>query len=57
MGWIVLDGQVTLDGIMFGISFFSPFIFIVGFFRVKVFVLPRIFYDVEIHELVKRDVF
>ena len=48
---------MTLDGLVFDNSFFSPFLVTVGFVRAKVSVLPHISDDVVMHEVVKWGVF
>ena len=57
MGWLVLNGHVTIDGIMFDNSFSSPFVLTVGFLRAKASVLPFIFDDVVMHEAFKGNIF
>ena len=42
LGWLVLNGRVTLDGLMLYHSLFSPFTVTVGFVRAKASVRPRI---------------
>ena len=48
---------MTLDGLMFDNLLFYPFVVTVKFVRAKDSVLPCIFDDVVIHEVVKGDVF
>ena len=48
MGWLLLNGHVELDELMFDHLIFSPFAVMVVFVRAKVSDLPRIFDDVVI---------
>ena len=57
MGWLLSNGDVKLDGIMFYLLFFSPISVTVEFMMSKASVLPRIMDGIIIHVVVKWDVF
>ena len=52
-----LDGHVTLDGIMFDILLFYPFMVTIGFVRSKASVLTHILDDAVMYVLVKGGIF
>ena len=57
LGLLVLNGRVTLDGLMFDHLLFSLFVVMVICVRSKASVRPHIFHDIVMHEVVKEDIF
>ena len=57
LGWMVSNGHVMLDGIMFAHFFFSQFAVTILFVSAKAYVCPYILDYVAINVVVKEGVF
>ena len=57
MGWLVSNGHVTSDGLMFDYLLFSPFAVTILFVRAKASIHPRMMDDAVMHVVAKGDVF